>query len=249
MDGVGHNRTLLYGEGLFETILWRGVNKRLKRHYERLSASADFLRLPCPTFEGFVSEIERATRGNRDLYVKYCLISEGESIFYKGPKNSRPVVITGPLPVSPKSVRLTYSPYGRHSKDPLIYHKCTNYLFNVFVRRDAMARGFYDAMILNEKGLVTECSASNILLIKDSCYLTPKRQSGLLWGTTLSVLADNLQIGDIDIGPDLLQDAEEVYIVNSLIGAVPVEEIEGVVFRVNSDRRRQLLEILRSEEH
>jgi 4-amino-4-deoxychorismate lyase len=249
MDNLNPNRTLLYGEGLFETIHWVGVNRRLRRHYNRLRASADFLSLPCPTFEDFVSSIESATGGKRPLYVKYCLLSEGEGLFYRGPNSSKTLIITGPMPDIPKNVRLTYSPYRRHSTEPNIYHKCTNYLFNVLVKREALSRGFYDAIILNEHGLLTECSASNILLIKDSRYLTPKPQCGLLWGTTLSVLADNLPIELMDIGPELLQDAHEVYVLNSLIGALPVTAIEGKVFGLNPKRQSHLTEILRSEEH
>ncbi|MCX8070359.1 MAG: hypothetical protein N2738_07630 [Thermodesulfovibrionales bacterium] len=70
------SRTLLYGEGLFETMLWRGVTKKLKRHYNRLYESSSFFKIPCPDFDEFVSHIFSVTGNERDIYVTYFLYSE-----------------------------------------------------------------------------------------------------------------------------------------------------------------------------
>jgi Branched-chain amino acid aminotransferase/4-amino-4-deoxychorismate lyase len=40
------NRTLLYGEGLFETMKLPISEKRLRLHYERLKSSAEFFGYP-----------------------------------------------------------------------------------------------------------------------------------------------------------------------------------------------------------
>jgi Branched-chain amino acid aminotransferase/4-amino-4-deoxychorismate lyase len=48
------NRTLLYGEGLFETIKLPSTEERLKLHYERLKSSAELFGIPYPSYEEFI---------------------------------------------------------------------------------------------------------------------------------------------------------------------------------------------------
>jgi len=87
-------RTLFYGEGVFETILWRGRTKKLMRHYERLKTSAEFFHIPYPDFEHFCRKIEEKTENKINLYVKFCLFSKGEGPFYAMPEESEILVIT-----------------------------------------------------------------------------------------------------------------------------------------------------------
>lgn len=212
------NRTLLYGEGLFETILWRGRTEKLLRHYRRLKSSADFFRIPCPSFEEFVKAIEDETKGHKDLYVKFCLLSDGDTRFFSYPERYYITVIARPFRQLQK-IELTVSPFRRHSKDPLVYHKTMNYLFNVLVKRRALKDGYDDAIILNERDEVTECSSSNIIILKDDLLYTPSIQCGLLRGTTLDILIERFDIKEVRIGIEELFEADALFITNSIIGA------------------------------
>ena len=139
-------------------------------------------------------------------------------------------------------MKITVSPYRRHSKDPLCRHKTTSYLFNVLVRREARKRGFYDALILNEREEVTECSASNILLLKGERLITPARDSGLLWGTTIEVLRREAGVEEEYIKISEVLSADSLFLVNSLIGVVPVSAIGEERLPVD----REVLRYLRS---
>lgn len=245
----GFNRSLFYGEGLFETILYRGITKRLRRHYNRLKTSADFFEIPCPSFEEFVSEIESVAQSDRGIYVKYCLFSSGENLYYKTPDSYSCLVIKAKAPEVPDNVNLTYSPYRRHSENPIIRHKSTNYLFNILNKRWAIKRGFYDAIILNQDGLVTECSASNLLVkIDRDHYVTPSKDSGLLWGITLSVLCDSITIKQEAVTPKTLKEAQAVYILNSLIGAAPVSSIDDHSYDIDREETERLRELLNGDD-
>ncbi len=220
------NRSLQYGEGLFETIRWRGENRKLKLHYRRLSDSADFLNIPCPRYEDFISYIKTAVGGDNNKYVKFCLLSEGEDYFAGKPGGYRIDVMVRELPVPPERVSLCISDYRRHSLNPLFRHKSTNYLFNILVKREAVSRGFFDCIVLNEKGNLTECSSSNLLIVKGSRLITPNRGEGLLWGTTLEAICQSLGVEEKEIKPEELFGCDGLFILNSLMGAVPVERIE-----------------------
>ena len=221
------NRTLLYGEGLFETIRWLGENRKLKLHYERLKNSAEALGFPYPSYREFLESITRAVGGRRRLYVKYCLLLKGKDLFFEKPEGFEVKVIVKDLPKAPEGVSLCLSEKRRHSKNPLCYHKTMNYLFNILVKREAVAKGFYDGIVLNEKGLVTETSSSNLILLKGDKLFTPARDSGLLWGTTLQAISERVEIKEEYIKPEDLTEADSLFVVNSLLGAVPVRNLEG----------------------
>ncbi len=237
------NRTLHFGEGLFETILWRGENDKLHLHYERLSGSANFLGIPYPSYGEFLERIRTAVGGdNSRKYVKFLLYSVGGKKYWETPEGYKVEVIVGEPPPVPESVSLCFSGMRVHSSDPLRRHKTTSYLLNVLVKRDAIGRGFHDGIILNEEGLITECSSSNLLLIKGSRLITPAREEGLLWGTTLEYLGRRTEVVEERLKPEDLFECEGVFILNSLIGAVPVKRVDGNSMPVNFE----VLETLRS---
>ncbi len=228
------NRTLFYGEGLFETILYKGLTNRLKRHYKRLSDSARFLRIPCPDFGTFLSMIEKKIQEDGmdyGCYVKFCLLSKGDKRFYSYPEDYNVIVITG-RPEIIKEVTLDISDYRRHSSNPLIGHKTINYLFNIIVKREAVERGYYDTIILNEKDEVTECSSSNILVYKDKRFFTPSRSSGLLWGTTIDALKERMDIIETGLRINDILNSEYIFITNSISGVVPVVRIKDMSFDI-----------------
>jgi 4-amino-4-deoxychorismate lyase len=85
------NRTLLYGEGLFETIKLPSTEERLKLHYERLKSSAEFFGIPCPSYEEFIKDcllpVEEPT------YLKFCLLSEGDDYYGGSSKTYQKLII------------------------------------------------------------------------------------------------------------------------------------------------------------
>jgi 4-amino-4-deoxychorismate lyase len=234
------NRTLYYGEGLFETIRWRGENRKLKLHYSRLSSSAEALGIPCPSYEDFVSEIKTAVGGSMNKNIKFCLFSEGEDYFGGSPSAYRTQVLVRELPQAPRSVRLCISKYRRHSANPVYRHKSMNYMFNILVKREACQRGFFDGVILNERDNITECSSSNIVILKKGKLLTPHREEGLLRGTTLELLSREIELEEVPIGLGELFEAEAIFILNSLMGAVPVVKLENRSLSLSTEILRKL---------
>lgn len=241
------NRTLLFGEGLFETINWRGITKKVRLHYERLRLSSAALSIHCPDYDEFASHLLEATNGVTDKNVKYCLFSKGNGVYYEQPEGYEYEIIIRDLPTIPSSVKLTYSPFNRHSKDPVIYHKTMNYTFNIFVKRDAIKRGFYDAVVLNEKGMITECSSSNIIILKGSHLYSPTKDSGILMGTCLSVFANHKVIDFKSVCPDDMKGSDSIFLVNSITGVLPVSKLNEDVFAIDKDACKFLNDILIKE--
>ncbi|GAB6182929.1 aminotransferase class IV [Thermodesulfovibrio hydrogeniphilus] len=228
-------RTLLFGEGIFETILWRGRTKRLKRHYVRLKASAEFLGLPCPDFEDFCSAIEEKVGDRKNLYVKFCLLSKGDLLYYSNPQDYDVIVLEKELAPNFAPKKLCLSSIKRHSKSPVIYHKTMNYLPNILVKREALSNGFDDAVILNENDEITECSASNILIVKQDKLLTPAKECGLLLGTTMQILIEKMGVKEQRLKLKDIYEASAIFITNSLMGATAVSRFMDKEFKIDED--------------
>ncbi len=239
------NRSLLFGEGFFETIKWVGENRKLKRHYERLKSSCIDLGYPYPSYEEFLNAINEVAK-DKKVYVKFLLTFEGSSYFADYPNQYSYSVIVKDLPKPPSKVKLCISKSRRHSRDPVCKYKTTSYLFNILVKREAIKRGFYDALILNEQDLVCETSSSNILFFKGSKIFTPHRECGLLYGTTLASLSEKLDIREEKIKN--LDAFDGAFIVNSLIGCVSVESIEDINYKVDEEIKKEILKVLEDEE-
>ncbi len=237
------NRTLQYGEGLFETIKWMGRTKKLALHYERLRRSADYFNIPCPSYEEFVATISEKTGSRKGLYVKLLLLCEGEDYFPSPCRDYTLRVVVKELRPVPSGVKLCFSPFRRHSRDPLSRHKTTSYLFNVLVKRDALRRGFFDGIVLNERELPAETSSANLLLYRRGSFYTPPEEAGLLRGTTVSLLGREIGLREEYLKKEDLFGGF-LFVVNSLLGVVPVVQIEDTRLKEDEKLTEELKTLL-----
>ena len=122
-----------------------------------------------------------------------------------------------------------------------------NYLPNILAKREALSKGFDDAIMLNERDEITECSASNILIVKDNKLLTPTRECGLLMGTTMEILIEKMNVKEERLNVNDLYDASSVFITNSLIGALPVVQFENKNYSITPELLNSINSIIEEE--
>jgi branched-subunit amino acid aminotransferase/4-amino-4-deoxychorismate lyase len=123
----------------------------------------------------------------------------------------------------------------RSATSPLHRHKTLNYLENITARREARANDAYEALILNTDDFIAECSMSNIFFVLDGTVLTPSVESNILPGITREAVLNLCASNEIRCDERLMNFADvlfaqEVFITNSLIGVMPVREIDGKAF-------------------
>jgi len=231
-------RSLFYGEGLFETFRYKGsLPVLLDKHFERMEKGAILLKIPFPDRGYLRGLIRKAISESEidDAYVKLCLLSDGDVAYYQMSNRQQVLVIVKEYVRPRQSVKLKVSSFRRISDSPLIRVKSINYLENILARRDALNSGYDESLFVNENGEVTECSSSNIFWFKSQTLFTPNEDSGLLTGTTRALVLDFITDNKVDLleSKFLLNDmraADFVFITNSLIGCMPVSEIEGNSF-------------------
>lgn len=237
----------LYGDSIYEVIRTIGDNiLAWDDHILRLHKSADRIALVLPwSDEHLKSEIDEILKSKDwtgDSFVR-LMITRGVGYVEQSPKtclNPSLIIMAKKLPVlaSEKrenglSVCLTkVRRNSREAMDPGI--KSGNYLNNVMAIIEATEHGADDAVMLNEKGHLTECSSSNIYLIRDGKILTPSLDCGLLAGVTRGILLrllreNGYEVIEGEFSTKDLVSSDEIFVSSSVRGVVPVKSICGEV--------------------
>ncbi|HIC86916.1 MAG TPA: hypothetical protein EYP03_01485 [Aquificae bacterium] len=236
------NRTLYFGEGLFETFKLYYFNnkiylpKNINFHYLRFSKGLKFFKLPFVSFKEFRENIlklayeSKVLAFNHKIYrAKLLAFSFGEKSFFGKSQFLKFKMDLEPLNPSNTKLTLGISKYRKYSKNPLNFFKTTCYTFNILVKREAIKNNFQDNIILNENNELTETSCANLYLqIKGKLY-TPPISSGVLPGSIRQILV-NKKIAKVKkLYIDDLLKAEKVYISNAIIG------LKECQTKINSD--------------
>jgi branched-subunit amino acid aminotransferase/4-amino-4-deoxychorismate lyase len=119
----------------------------------------------------------------------------------------------------------------RNSGSVLAGLKSINYLESLLARQKARSSGLDDAILLNDKGLLAEASASNVFIVSGGKLLTPGKESGILPGITRDIILklatqSGIDTLEQDIELDELVHADEVFLTNSLIEVMPVTRLD-----------------------
>ena len=93
--------------------------------------------------------------------------------------------------------------------------------------QEALRSGAFEGVMRNYRGELTECTTSNLFIVKDGVALTPPLEAGLLPGITREFLFDvGKQIG-VDVREQTLRDddligADEAFLTSTTREAVPI---------------------------
>jgi branched-chain amino acid aminotransferase len=235
-----NDRGLLYGDGLFETLRADAGRARfLPEHLERLAASARVWRLPFPENFPWQERLARLLTANgldRGPARIKILLSRGEAEGLGLPPPSLPTLVIWAQPYTPPSPAeyaagwpVAVFPEGRTTF--VGRHKSLNYLFYLAARQYALDRGAKEALILEADGLVSEGAATSLVYLRLGRYYTPASASALP-GVTLAVLGRGLAARGLvlEARPTTvagLQEADGLWLANSLMGVMPVAAVNG----------------------
>ncbi len=233
------NRSLRYGDGLFETMFWDG-QKILQEEYHLDRLFRGLLVLAFDLSGGFTrkfisDEIRRLCENNAHATkarVRLNVFREDGSLLL--PMVNKPVFIieTAYLPEQkPDPLRLTVYTGDTKSTGILSNLKTNNYLLPMLAIQFAWQQGADDALILNCRGNICEASSSNIFMIQKGILHTPALSEGCVAGTKRRELMETLtslgfQVEETIISPESLHEMEEVFLTNAIRGIRPVAGID-----------------------
>ena len=229
---------LICGFGLFTTLrIARGEAFAYERHWRRLEKDAAITHLPMPYSAAKVRvhlhEVIRAnkvTEGCARIYLVHNNVG-----FWRSDEE-RPevdlIITTADMPTYREPARLTLREHGRHAASALCSVKTISWLNNVWSVGEATRAGFDEAVLLNERGEVAECTSANIFVVKNGKVLTPPLNSGCLEGVTRGILFEiapeaGVALAQQALHPEDLYSADEVFISSTNRNVIPVGEIAG----------------------
>ncbi len=234
------DRGFLYGDGFFETIrAEKGKILYLRMHLERLHASLSEFRItidPMPDWEPILNRLLTENGLSQRIAAIKIIVTRGISPSLGLPAPEKPTLcaIAGPYdpPLSrayEKGWKLCV--YREGYPPPLARFKSLNYLYYLAARQAAVDAGCDEAIIVDQSGLVTETCAGSLIARTDGRWWTPQGRFQLP-GITIRVLCALMESAGVRVEPRPARSedfyaADTVWVLNSLMGIMPVAQIDG----------------------
>ena len=235
---------LLYGDGVFEGLRsYASRVFRLDAHLDRLWASARAICLEIPLSKETVAKAVIDTLAANNLVDGYIrlVVTRGAGSLGLDPnrtKNPQVIVIADTISLYPrefyeKGLRIVTAATQRtHSAALSPRIKSLNYLNNIMAKLEGLQAGCVEALMLNHKGEVAECTGDNVFAVRGGKLLTPPPDAGILEGITRNAVMELAHAAGIDCREATLTrhdlyTADECFLTGTAAEVIPVVEIDG----------------------
>jgi len=191
------DRGFIFGDGVYEVIpVYSRHVFRLPEHLKRLQNSLDAVRIANPHSDAEWTRligqiIARNAPEDQGVYLQVTRgVAKRDHAF---PKGVAPTVfvMSNPL-VTPPSAQVTSGVTAITASDYRWLRcdiKSVALLANCLLRQLAVDAGAAETVLIRD-GFVTECSASNVFLVKDGVLLAPPKNHLMLPGITYDVVLE-----------------------------------------------------------
>lgn len=218
-----------------------GATPDLDRHCARVVRSAEAMGLlppmAAPEIEALVREGIRRHGSDRPLYLRPMLWSTEASpaLIDALPESTVLAVCIEDLPFrDPGPMALTVSPFRRPPPDAALCEAkaACHYPNNARIVREARARGFHNALSLDQQGAVAETASTNVFLVRDGVVETPLANGTFLDGITRQRVIRLLRDDGFDVRESTLAvadfaAADEIFLTGNANKVVPVTRFEA----------------------
>ncbi|MFW5876319.1 MAG: branched-chain amino acid transaminase [Myxococcota bacterium] len=241
--------TLHYGLGAFEGIRCYEMRDgssavfRLTDHIRRLFDSAHIMSLPMRWSQQEVVEACLETvraNGLQECYIRpLAFIGEGAMGLGALDNTTHLTIVTwrwgtylGDEGIE-KGIRAKVSSFNRSTVNAMMPKAKVvgHYVNSILAKREVLAAGYDEAIMLDPQGYVAEASGENIFLVRDGRVSTPTIGGSILGGITRESvlrLMDELGIAweERRITRDELYIADEVFMCGTAAEVTPVREVD-----------------------
>jgi branched-chain amino acid aminotransferase len=242
--------TLHYGLGAFEGIRCYETHDgqsavfRLREHIERLFDSAKIATIPMDGFD--VEQIVKAclelvrVNGLSECYLRPLAFLGDGTMGLAARKNPTRLAIVawkwGPYlgeDALEKGIRAKVSSFARPGvnmlmgKGKIVGH----YVNSILAKREALAAGYEEAILLDGQGYIAEASGENVFVVRDGKVATPPFGAAILGGitrdTVLTLMQEmGIEVVERQIARDELYIADEVFLVGTAAEVTPIREVD-----------------------
>ena len=234
---------LLYGDGVFEGIrVYGGRVFLMRKHIARLYESAHAIRLEIPVDPEEMARLTRevvADNGIVDGYIRLVITRGGNQLGLDIRKTRDPqvIIIADTISLYPQEhyeqglKLITAATIRNHPAALSPRIKSLNYLNNIMAKVEATDAGCLEAVMLNHKGEVSECTGDNLFLVKDGCITTPPLDAGILAGITRETVIDLAREAGLDVSETALTKhdvyiADECFLTGTAAEVIPATSLD-----------------------
>jgi D-amino acid aminotransferase len=238
-----NDRAVLFGDGAYETM--RSYTKtffRFPEHLRRLHHTLRGMSLELPYSD------EQITRGAHDLLAANGIESARLRLTVTGGRHDGqirlrrahpPNLILTAEPLTPPpaaayadGVAVVLAEWPVHSHSPLPRIKTVTRLMHLMAKEEALARGAWEAIFLDENGGVLEGTATNVFFVLDGELRTAGLDGPLLAGVTRDAALEvarrqGLAVREQCVAKEDLARVEEAFLTSTTIEILPIREIDG----------------------
>jgi branched-chain amino acid aminotransferase len=219
---------------------YEGATPDLDLHCARIVRSAETMGLAPPAsareIEALVREGVRRHGSDRPLYLRPMMWSTEATpaLIDAVPESTVLAICIEDLPFrEPGPMTLTISPFRRPSPDAALCEAkaACHYPNNARVVREARARGFHNALSLDQEGHVAETASTNVFLVRGGVVETPVANGTFLNGITRQRVIRLLRDDGYDVRETTLDvadfaRADEIFMTGNANKVVPVTRFE-----------------------
>jgi branched-chain amino acid aminotransferase len=239
-----YDHGLLYGDGVFEGIRsYAGKVFRLQEHLDRLWCSAKAIWLEIPISKAEMAKAIEETLAENDIedgYIRVVVTRGCGTLGLDPDKCSEPqvIVIADYISLYPEEVYrkgleiITVSTVRNHPAALSPRIKSLNYLNNILAKIEGKQAGCVEALMLNHKGEVAECTGDNVFLVRDGVLLTPPNEAGILEGVTRALVIElarkaGIEVREVPLTKHDVYIADECFLTGTAAEVVSVVKVDA----------------------
>jgi branched-chain amino acid aminotransferase len=239
-----YDHGFLYGDGVFEGLRsYGGKVFRMDQHLDRLWDSAKAIWLEIPMTKAAVAQAVNDTlRINKisDGYIRLIVTRGAGSLGLDPNKTSNPQVIViadsialYPAEMYEKGLTIITSSVQRSHPTALSPRiKSLNYLNNILAKIEGLQAGCIEALMLNHKGEVAECTGDNIFLVRSRVLQTPPLDAGILEGVTRNAVIElarqsGIEVREMPLTKHDVYIADECFLTGTAAEVIPVVNVDS----------------------
>ncbi|MBP1965311.1 D-amino-acid transaminase [Paenibacillus aceris] len=232
------DRGYYFGDGIYEVFrVYQGQLYEQDAHMQRLQRTAEEVRLTLPFTSRKIGQIltELVEKNKLVEGTVYVQITRGEAPrAHPFPPQTEPVMLAYCTEV-PRPVATIHNGIKAITFADIRWLRCDlktlNLLPNVMAKQAALDHGVQE-VVLHREGTVTECSASNLMIIKDGVLYTHPANHLILHGITRAVVlrlarALEMPVKEEAFTTEQLAGADEAFITGTTVEITPILEVDG----------------------
>ncbi len=236
------DRGFLFSDGIYEVVLfYNGRPFMLSEHLDRWESSAAGIMLDSPGTRAqreqrILELVAQSGHANAMVYGQLTRGAARRNHLFPDEATTPPTELwfVRPAPVYAADMRENGVALKSHPDErwAQCQYKTIGLLPNCLAKERARRAGCFEALLVRENGVVTECSASNAYCVRDGVIFTHPLTNRILPGITrMAILATaksiGLEVREQAVTLDEFRSADEAFISSSTMEVMPATRLDG----------------------